>query len=179
MKPAVTIPAFDAFLAAKDLHLEGVAIGGSALNLLGVVDRETRDCDILAPPLSEEVLEAARAFARQQRAAGTILRDDWLNNGPESLARILPPGWQNRVVPLFAGKAVRLSALGRADLLKTKLFAYCDRRTDLDDCIALAPTKAELDEALPWVEYQDANELWPAHVRAMFAALSGRLGHGV
>lgn len=107
MKPTLTIPAFDAFLAGRDLRFEGTAMA------------------------------------------------------------------------LFRGKALTLRALGRTDLLKTKLFAFCDRRTDLDDCIALAPTAAELDEALPWVEYQDANELWPAHVRDMFVELSRRLGHGV
>lgn len=89
MLPTVVIPAFDAFLAARGLRLDAIVIGGTALNLLGVVRRETRDCDILAPPITEEILAAARAFAAEWRAAGEVLRDDWLNNGPESLARNL------------------------------------------------------------------------------------------
>ena len=72
-----------------------------------------------------------------------------------------------------------LHSLGRADLLKTKLFALCDRGTDLPDCVALAPTAAELAEALPWVAFQDANPDWPAHVAATLADLGRRLGHGV
>ena len=102
----VTIPAFDLFLAARGLRLEAVVIGGTALNLLGVVSRETRDCDVLAPPLSAEVLAAARAFALERRAAGDILRDDWLNNGHELLGRQLPPGWEQRVEVLFNGRAL-------------------------------------------------------------------------
>jgi hypothetical protein len=143
------------------------------------VRRETRDCDILAPPIPEAILAAARAFAAEWRASGEVLRDEWLNNGPESLARNLPAGWEQRAEPLFSGRALMLRSLGRADLLKSKLFAFCDRRTDLGDCLALAPMPEELAEALPWVEYQDANEQWPQYVREMFSELGRRLGHGV
>lgn len=156
-----------------------MVIGATALNLLGVITRETRDCDVLSPPLDERALAAARAFAAERRSKGEVLRDDWLNNEPASLAKALPSGWEQRLQPLFAGRALRLCSLGRSDLLKTKLFAFCDRRTDLQDCLALAPTAAELQEALPWVEYQDANELWPGHVRSMFEELGRRLGHGL
>jgi len=179
VQPSVTIPAFDSFLAERGLRLEAILIGGAALNLLGVVQRETRDCDVLAPPLPAEILAAARDFARARRVAGEVLRDEWLNNGPEMLTRQLPAGWEQRAEPLFSGRALVLHTLGRADLLKTKLFAFCDRRTDLADCLALAPTSTELSEALPWVEAQDANEQWPGHVRQLFGELGRRLGHGV
>lgn len=33
--------------------------------------------------------------------------------------------------------------------------------------------------AVPWLELQDRNELWPAHVGATVADLARRLGHGV
>ena len=49
MKPRETLAAFDRYLAARDLRLEAVVIGGAALNLLGVVARPTKDCDILSP----------------------------------------------------------------------------------------------------------------------------------
>jgi hypothetical protein len=32
---------------------------------------------------------------------------------------------------------------------------------------------------LPWLEQQDANPDWPAHVRATIADLRRRLSHGV
>lgn len=179
MKPRDTIPAFDAFLAARGERLDAVLIGGAALGMLGIVSRETRDCDVLSPPLSAAIKEASREFAADCRRRGEPLDDEWLNNGPSSLGELLPTGWERRVEPLFTGAALHLSALGRADFLKTKLFAFCDRRTDLGDCLALAPTQAELDEALSWVQAQDANDLWPAHVVEMFAELSRRLGHGI
>ena len=81
--------------------------------------------------------------------------------------------------PAFAGRALVLTTLGRADLLKTKLFALCDRGSDLADCVAKAPTSDELTEALPWVSSQDAHPGWPAHVAATLADLRRRLGHGV
>ena len=51
------------------VELEAVVIGGAALNLLGVVHRTTKDCDILHPALPQAVVEAA--------------------HGPQSLARAL------------------------------------------------------------------------------------------
>jgi hypothetical protein len=179
MLPRPTIEAFDAHLLGAGLRLEAVVIGGSALALLGVITRPTRDFDILAPDLPKEIAEAAQTFARGQRAIGIDLGDDWLNNGPSQLASALPSGWTHRVQPAFSGQALVLTTLGRADLLKTKLFALCDRGTDLRDCLALAPSAAELAEALPWVGFQDANPDWPAHVAATFADLQRRLGHGV
>ncbi len=80
---------------------------------------------------------------------------------------------------IFEGQALVLGTLGRFDLLKSKLFALRDRGTDRPDCIALAPTAEELAECMPWLELQDGNELWPAHVRATIDDLARRLGHGV
>lgn len=179
MLPRPTIEAFDACLVGLDLRLDAIVVGGSALALLGVISRQTRDFDIIAPEIPPAILEAAKAFAREQRKLGVELLDDWLNNGPMQLGEVLLDGWRLRVVRAFEGKALILQSLGRADLLKTKLFALCDRGTDLPDCIDLAPTAAELAEALPWVALQDANPDWPTHVAATLADLGRRLGHGV
>lgn len=179
MRPRETIQAFDAFLAARGLELEAVVVGGAALALLGVITRETRDCDVMAPELSAEILDAARAFAVDVRGQGEVLRDDWLNNGPVDVAKVLPREWEARLRPVFVGDALVLRTLGRADLLKTKLFALCDRGQDIGDCLALAPTVEELREALAWVQDQDANAMWPEHVEATLADLGRRLGHGV
>jgi hypothetical protein len=179
MHPRPTIAAFDNHLHAQGLHLEAVVVGGAALALLDVITRETRDFDILHPELSESVLAAARLFATEQRNLGIPLRDDWLNNGPRQLTDVLPIGWQARVQAVYAGSAISLSTLGRSDLLAAKLFALCDRGTDLPDCLALAPSAAELAAAIPWVAHQDAHPGWPAHVTATLANLARRLGHGV
>lgn len=179
MLPRQTIEAFDRHLLGLGLRFEGVVIGGSALGLMGVIQRPTRDVDILVPELSRAIASAARDFAKAQRHAGVDLQDDWLNNGPMQLGEVLPAGWRERVQRIFDGQALVLRTLGRSDLLKSKLFALCDRGTDLPDCIALAPTAEELVECIPWLELQDGNELWPAHVRATIDDLARRLGHGV
>jgi hypothetical protein len=70
-------------------------------------------------------------------------------------------------------------AFGREDLVRSKLFALCDRGIDLGDCLALAPKPDELRAILPWLEQQDGNPEWPAHARATLADLGMRLGHGV
>jgi len=46
MNPHDVITRFDEFLAERELRLEAVVIGGTALALLGVIDRPTRDCDV-------------------------------------------------------------------------------------------------------------------------------------
>ncbi len=179
MLPRPTIEAFDRHLLRPGLRFEGVVIGGSALALMGVIQRPTRDFDILVPALPRAIASAARDFAKAQRQAGVDLQDDWLNNGPMQLGEVLPAGWRERVQRIFEGQALVLGTLGRSDLLKSKLFALCDRGTDQPDCIALAPTAEELAECIPWLELQDGNELWPAHVRATVADLARRLDHGV
>lgn len=179
MLPRPTIEAFDRHLLEAGLNFEGVVIGGSALGLLGVIQRSTRDFDILTPELPPAIAASAREFATGQRQAGVELADDWFDNEAIQLGSVLPPGWRERVQRLFEGEALTLRTLGRSDLLKSKLFALCDRGTDLLDCIALAPTSDELAEALPWLEVQDANDGWPAHARATLADLGRRLRHGL
>lgn len=179
MLPRPTLEAFDVWLASRSLHLEAIVVGGSALALLGVTERPTRDVDILHPELSADVALAAREFAAHMRGQGVELADDWLNNGPMQLAEVLPSGWRLRIRSTFEGASLRLTVLGHADLLKSKLFALCDRGTDVADCIALAPDPGELDEAEPWLLAQDANPLWPEHVRATLTDLRRRLNHGL
>ncbi|MEM6289679.1 MAG: DUF6036 family nucleotidyltransferase [Myxococcota bacterium] len=179
MFPRRTIEAFDEWLAARSLRLDAIVVGGSALALLGVTDRQTRDFDILHPELPAEIIQTAREFAAQLRSEGVELADDWLNNGPMQLVDVLPDAWRQRVRVAFRGASLTLKTLGRSDLLKTKLFALCDRGTDLADCMAMSPSSDELEEAGSWLCEQDAYPMWPNHVRATLDDLRGRLGHGV
>jgi hypothetical protein len=152
VRPRETLIAFDQYLADRSLRLEAIVIGGAALNLLGVVSRPTNDCHILHPALSREI---ARSGARL-RSRGS-----------------------DRLQTVFSGQALFLRCLGRDDLIRSKLFALCDRGLDLPDCVALAPTPDELAGILPWLERQDANPERPAHVRATLADVARRLGHAV
>jgi len=177
MNPAEIFPRFDAFLASRGLLLDATATGGAALALLGIIHRQTRDCDLIEPELSKEMLEAARVFAAAEREQGEVLRDDWLNNGPASLGPLLPEGWRDRLRPIFQGNALRLWSLGRTELILAKLWALCDRGLDLGDCLALQPSPEELVQAEAWIALQDLNPQWPAHVRATLEDLARRLGH--
>jgi len=179
MEPREVIAAFDAYLAARALRFEAVVIGGTALNLLGVVRRTTRDCDVLHPAIPADVARAACQFASERRTSGDALQDDWLNNGPASLVSALPVGWQQRLTVVFEGKAILLNSLGRLDLLRSKLFGLCDRARDLGDCVALAPTPEEISLIAPWLEEQDGNPDWREHVSEVLQDLEGRLRRGL
>ncbi len=169
------IEEFDHYLVRRGLHFQTVIIGGAALIALGVVTRTTKDVDCLFPEIPAEIKQASQNFARENPSLDLI--DNWLNNGPISLVNDLPAGWQDRLVPVYTGQVIVLQTLGRADLLKTKLFALCDRLEDWADCIALAPAAEELDDCLPWVMARDGNSFWPEHVRNTFAALAERIGY--
>ena len=175
MDARTTIPAFDAYLAARGLTLRATVIGGAALQLMGVISRATKDCDVLDPTLPAEIIEAADAFAAQ--LIGEDLRSGWFNNGPASLVRTLPPEWADRLQPLYTGSALQLLTLARVDLLRSKLFALVDRNIDLVDCVALAPSRTELHALLPWLDHQDSNEQWPAYVRTILGQLAQELGY--
>jgi len=177
INPRITIEAFDRHLAGLGLRFEATVIGGSALMLMGVTSRLTRDVDVLVPVLPEVIALAAHDFAKRQRLVGNDVTDDWLNNGPMQLADVLPHGWQLRVERLFAGESLILHTLCRQDLLCSKLFALADRDRDLEDCLALRQSAEEISSCLPWLEQQDGNELWPDHVRETLTNLGRKLGH--
>lgn len=170
-----TITLFDLFLEQKGITFEAIIIGGAALNVMGVITRQTIDIDCLDPKIPEDVLRAAAEF----RLANEDLRliEKWINNGPESLIRDLPGDWRLRLSTIYAGKAITFHTLGRIDLLRSKLFAFCDRDTDLPDCIALRPTPEELQECFPWVCERDGNPAWPKNVELHFRELKKELGH--
>jgi hypothetical protein len=169
------IPEFDAFLAQRGLSLRATVIGGAALQLMGVIARPTNDCDVLDPSLPSDIVRAADDFARQHSDEG--LAPGWLNNGPASLLRTLPSEWVTRLQPLYAGAALQLRTLAREDLLRSKLFALVDRNVDLPDCVALRPTREELQAVLPWLSDQDSNDDWPRYVRAVLGQLAQELGY--
>ncbi len=177
MKPQEFIPRFDLFLLEQKLYFECVVIGATALNLIGVVTRETVDCDVLDPKIPTEILAASVKFAALENIPQEQIKDSWFNNGPESLIRDLPPGWRLRLVEVYRGKALVLHTLGRPDLLRSKLFAFCDRATDFKDCVARAPTETESSECLQWVCDRDMNPDWPTHVTNSFNKLARKLGY--
>lgn len=168
------IPEFDKYLGEKGLVFEGTIIGGAALLVLQITDRQTKDVDCIYPPIPPEIKKASEDFADEND--GLKIDSDWLNNGPQSILDNLPLDWGTRLRPLFNGKNLKLTTLGRPDLLKTKLFAFCDRTDpDFGDLIQLKPTEAELNDSIDWVKKCDANPSWPNHVEKMFNYLKEAL----
>ena len=95
----------------------------------------------------------------------------------ERLVLDLPPGWDQNLQELYIGRSLILFTLSRLNLLRTKLYALADRGIDLEDCIAMAPIKEELDVCKEWVLLGDANPMWPKHIDDVFKDLSKRLGY--
>jgi hypothetical protein len=179
MKPIEIIELFDKFLTQRNLKFEAIVIGGGALSILGIIARETQDIDILDPKIPKEILDASIEFSKINSISLTTLKENWLNNGPDSLKNFLRKDWYLRLENLYDGKSIKFKTLGRLDLIGTKLLAYCDRGTDLKDCIDLNPTIGELNEILPWVKSYDSNPDWPQYVEKRIFILKEKLGHGI
>ncbi len=168
---------FDNFLSDKGFEFEAIIIGGAALNIMGVITRETRDVDFLDPEIPHEIKKASIEFANTYPELKLEARE-WLNNGPASLKRDLPKGWRSDIQQIFKGRALSLFTLGRLNLLRSKLYAYADRDIDYHDCMALAPTMTELEACKEWVLLGDTNELWPKRVEEIFDKLKKDLKLG-
>jgi hypothetical protein len=94
----------------------------------------------------------------------------------------LPDGWRERLRWAFEGRALRLKTLGRSDLLCTKLVTLVDRGTDYADCVALAPTLAELTAVWPFVAQYEGNpdsreRYWLPMARRQLRRLGKELGY--
>lgn len=143
-----------------------VVLGGAAINPLGVVDRATRDVDVLArqapdgktieppDPLPAALLDAIAAVAHDLG-----LESNWMNTTVADQWRFgLPPGLEERIEwRAFGGLAVGIVA--RRDLVFFKLYAAADdtgpASVHVKDLLALRPSDEDLDLAADWVSEQD------------------------
>jgi hypothetical protein len=153
-----------AILADRGHSYDIVVIGGGALQLVGLIDRPTKDLDVVAPagtlpwtradphpgPLLDAVKDVALALE---------LEPDWLNPGPTDLLDLgLPPGFAERTTAeRFGALTVRYAA--REDQIAFKLYAAADHWPDegkhLQDLRALTPTTEELRTAALWCMTHD------------------------
>lgn len=156
-------------LAKKPLEL--LVCGGSALNVLGFVQRATKDVDVLAyidrdkrgnvsfikaSPLNAELTDAANRVARD-----FDLPDGWLNAGPASAVDTgLPEGLIERVTTRKYGQKLIICFLGRYDQIHFKLCAAVDQGAGkhFDDLRALNPNADEIEQAARWSMKIDVSE---------------------
>jgi hypothetical protein len=155
-------------LGDRRFHFELVAIGGGGLQLIGVIDRPTKDIDLVAliegdklvdvgltlpPPLAEAVADVARALN---------LSANWMNGEPSSLLALgLPAGFQERLERRKFGRGLELSLASRFDQIHLKLYAAADdapggkHHVDLKQ---LQPSPDELRLAARWAKTHDPSE---------------------
>ena len=151
--------------------LELLVCGGSALNVLGLVQRATKDVDVLAyvnrntagevsfisaDPLNEKLITASEKVERDFN-----LTEDWLNAGPASATDLgLPDGILKRVKTKQYGQKLTIHFIGRYDQIHFKLYAAVDQGAGkhFDDLLALNPTPDELEQAARWSMTHDVSE---------------------
>ena len=172
------LPEFDSFLSEKGVKFKAVVIGSGALTLMGFLQRQTLDIDVLDPKIPEKVILLAEEFRIEKETEGVYLIKNWINNGPDKLLLNLPKNWESRTQPFFNGKALTFVTLGRTDLLKDKLWGFCDLR-DQDKAVILAlkPSYNELVETSKWVKDQEAHPSWSDHVDSKVKELFKDLGY--
>jgi hypothetical protein len=166
-------------LAAANQRFDLVVIGGSALLALGLVERATRDVDVLALAGAEGLIPAdplpkALAQARDRVAQDFGLPAGWLNPGPTELLRFgLPDGFLSRVETRTYGPALTVLYAGRLDQVHLKLYAMVDQGAGRHeaDLRALEPTPEELVAAARWTRTHDPSEGFRQELVAVLAHL--------
>jgi hypothetical protein len=140
-----------------------VVIGGAALVALRLVDRPTRDVDVLAlgephrlgdaRPLPAALVESANRVADDFGLEG-----DWLNSKPADLLDFgLPEGFSSRLTRRDYGPALTIWYASRLDQIHFKLYAVADLGAGRHeaDLRSLEPTRDELISAAEWARTHD------------------------
>jgi hypothetical protein len=166
-------------LAAVGHQCELVVIGGSALLALGVIDRVTRDVDLLALRTGDE-LHAPRPLPPELVAAAERVGldygvpSDWLNAGPSSLLDLgLPDGFLERLESRSYGEALTVHFASPLDQIHFKLYALVDQGPGKHerDLRALEPNQEELIAAARWARTHDPSEGFGNELRLVLAHL--------
>ena len=150
----------------RGLRYELAIIGGGGLMMLGLINRPTRDLDVVAlvhasemhnaDPLPDELQQAVRDVAEVHD-----VDENWLNPGPTDLLRHgLPKGFMERATTRAYG-SLTLQIASREDQVFFKLFAAVDsspRSKHTADLRLLNPSREELLAAARWARTHDPSE---------------------
>lgn len=119
-------------LAFRGAQLEIVVVGGAAMLLLGVSTRVTKDVDVVAVVVDDQMTVAQVVLATVRSAVEQVARDlglplDWINPGPDSLLEFgLPDGFLARTKIERYGSLI-VHVADRVDLIALKLYAAVDQ----------------------------------------------------
>lgn len=166
-----------------------IICGGSALNLLKLNVRTTRDIDLLGEAMvGPENIEliVPEGFPPNVQlcidevAQSNSLPANWVNLGPVRIAKYgLPQNYKQRLTEFSIGSHLTLYVIGRVDLIALKLYAAGDdlsprQAVHLGDLKIMAPTYEELEFSLEWLRnLPDYDKLKPA-----IESILEELGHG-
>lgn len=169
-------------LAAGGERFELVVIGGSGLLALGVIERSTRDVDLLALRSGDELDSAKPLPAKLAAARDLVARDfslpaDWLNPGPTGLLEFgLPDGFIGRLERRDYGDSLTVYFASRYDQVHFKLYALVDQGPGKheDDLRALSPTEEELLAAAHWSRSHDPSKGYAQVLRNVLVHLGAK-----
>ena len=171
-------------LAERGHTFHVVVIGGGGLQLIGIIERPTRDVDLVAlrnddtlesieaglpPALAEAVADVAQALT---------LAPTWMNGGPSSIFRLgVPSGFLGRLEGRrYDGLHVWLAS--RFDQIHFKLYAAADDRPlgkHHLDLQRLRPTHDELQTAAAWTRTHDPSEGFASMLEGVMATFGVEL----
>ncbi|MHB1454417.1 MAG: DUF6036 family nucleotidyltransferase [Saccharofermentanales bacterium] len=168
----------DQLVMADSPRVEIVVCGGSALQALSLVNRTTRDVDILAFLSKKEDgslhLDSAKIFPDYLlNAVKIVARDfrlpaDWFNCGPtDLLSQGLPDGLLNRLECHNYGSHLIVHFISRFDQTCFKMYAAINGGGErhLNDLYRLEPAENEVLTAAIWCLTQDASIIFPLIVK--------------
>lgn len=156
-----------ALLADRGHQVDVVAIGGAGLLLLRIIDRPTKDIDVIALVEADELVAVGNALpaflaeAVEDVARSLNLKSNWVNTGPRTLMDLgLPAGFKNRLERRRYG-GLQLFLASRWDQIHFKLYAAADGEPGGKhhmDLRRLRPTHEELRAAAGWAKTHDPSD---------------------
>jgi hypothetical protein len=171
-------------LADQGQHAELAVIGGGSLLLSQLLERPTKDLDVVAMVIAGQYRRAQPfpgflAAAVQDVADATGLAPDWLNPGPTDLLDFgLPLGFEQRAtVRRFGGLTLHVAS--RKDQICFKLYASVDQGPQSKhtaDLKKLRPSPEELRWAGEWCRTQDPSDGFAQQLELTLQAFGGSDG---
>ena len=163
-----------------------VVCGGSALNVLNIASRTTRDVDVLATV--EETPEGVvlrhdrplpKGFRDVVAEVGRDLGldDDWLNMGPKDVLEVYgaPRGMTERWERREYGPSLTVYFVSRLDQVHLKLLAAADPKAEprhLEDLVSrIKPKAEEVQTAVAWLLDRKTSPRFRGNVRSAVEAL--------
>jgi hypothetical protein len=145
-----------------------VVCGGASMNVLGQINRTTKDIDVLGIlkreksgklKTEEAVFPSWFIEATNRVKKDFDLPDNWINAEPASLVRLgLPKGFERRLKKIPYGRSFSVCYTSRLDQIHFKLYASADRGGyHINDLLLLNPKNEEIKQAARWCMTHDVS----------------------